>query len=1240
MKRILNDIKAEKIVSGITAATVAICTLPFFIEPQRAEASVLSSNALVSEEDTRDAGYSWERSFRNEILAQCEKLDGVRYEWGGSGSDGIDCAGSVSLVYSAALGTVWIDDPTGDYGDMTVLYYGGGAPDEYGFYWPGYAGIRSSFTNGLLSDRGIYPEENHFSEFETNGISGIQNDEWISIIRSYGIKPGDMILWWNDDNDDENAQHITIYAGIENGIPMHWTASSTSGYFCKKPLSDSSSEAGKGSFTGFMGLKATGLYEEPYVGFSLDKRDPSGMNYTGAVFSLYSDSSLSNKIGELTDLDSDGVYTDFEDLTGRSGYDDRYLLTRVSDIGPSYEDTLYIKETSYPTGVILPDGTSMSLADSNGNVPDVYRFIDDNTYEIYIEIEGTDGTYGDLEYSVKSDGSFLYSTIVSSYSYLQGSEVIVITNMDTTDSTCGRGKGAGLFSDASSLSLEKVTSTDVDVTTTVFTLTEGDNVAAVYKFSNGSWNWFDNSGRVWDTEEFPIKYDTTYKITETFSNDGSFKCADGSSIDYKVTNDSGWTKVNDNAYDFSFTTGSVHSKDTYDFTVENNRESGRFELVKQVTDEDDSCDGFEFELWDESETKLVATGVSSGNGVVYWNTGSGSNLSSFEVPSGNYVLAEIVPVKYYSDGSGEYTYLVPEGFTEGNDGKWYKTVTVETELLTESVINDRTESAIVITKESEDEVIEDVGFEICYGGKMAEPVWEDDVLDSGFTDSEGKIEFTNLPEGWYRIDEILEPVYSVSWDDGSEGKSRIVHVTSEDDNLSLEVSAYNKVDINPDIHTELVDSNGSHNISCGSMVKITDHVYFENLTAGYEYKVKGVLVNKDDGEILTDESGSEYSVSVDFFADDNLGEVSINEYGIEVVTGYVEVTFDVNTAYLFEQAFADGKESLEIVCFETITFRGIQVAEHEDIEDKAQTVSVSPEIRTYASDKETGNGVLAYSETVNIDDKVSFSGLASGESYVVTGILMDRSTGKPYVDLEGKSYEAETSFVGSSKGFVYVHFEDVKVPLDDVELVVFERLRLEESENVIAVHEDIEDADQTVGRPSCITLATTARGNKAFMKNSVVTLVDHVYYENLEPGEVYYAKATLSLSDGTEVISNGIEVTSIQEFVAEEENGVVDVTIKFDSSNLNAGQRVVVFENIYDMATDEEVAQGLNLEDVQVLSHEDLNNMDQSLTVTELPSTGEMTDWMRIGLAVSMVISGLAIITVVIEVRKRKVRRG
>ena len=1222
-----------RILSGFTAATVAICTLPFFIEPEHLEASeVLSSNAVVSEADTRDAGYSWERSFRNEVLAQCEKMDGVVYEWGGSGSNGIDCAGSVSLAYSAALGTVWIGDREGDYGEMTLIYYGGGAPDEYGFYWPGYAGIKSTFIDELLDDRGIYPEENSFSDFETNGESGIQSDEWIDIIQTYGIKPADIILWWNDDNDDVNPQHITIYAGIENGIPMHWTASSTAGYFCKKPLADSSSELGKGSFTGFMGLKATGLYEEPYVGFCLDKTDPSGFGYLGCVFSFYSDSSLGNKIGELTDDDGDGIYTDYYDLSGRSGYDDKYLLTRVSGNVPSYEDTIYVVETTGPSAVILPDGTEMSLKDSSGNVPDIYDFADDNRYTLDISLTDTDGTYGTLEYLIKdADRNDLYYDYVSSYSYLQGSDVIVISNNDT-----------GEFSDASSLYLEKVTSSDLDVTTTVFTVSEGSKTVAAYKYSDGSWNWYDAYNRKWDTDVFPIKYDKTYTVTETFDDADPFMCIDGSTIGYKVINDTdGWTKVNDTTYTYQFTTGSAPYLNTYSFTVENNISFGKIKVEKNVSDEDDTRDGFVFELWNEAKTKMLAKGTSSDDGIVYWETGNARHQAFIEVPSGKYVLAEIEPSRSYNCSGDEYVYMVPEGFTDGGDGKWYKAVTIGDELHIENVTNDRTEGSIRLVKTSEDNVVEGVEFELYYGGKADEPVWEDKQLAKGSADKDGVVEFTDLPVGWYRIDEVVMPAYSVHWDDGSDGKSRIVHITGADDNKVIGVSVNNVVDIHPSVHTELTDKNGSHNVACGTSVDLTDKVYFEDLVAGYEYTVTGSLADRRSGDLLVDEDGSEYIVSIDFIADDTVGEITVDSQGRKVVSGYIEVPFTVDTVYLYEQAFNGGSNEFSIVCFETVSFRGVTVASHKDLEDDYQTVTVAPKIRTSATDRGTGTGVLTFSEVVDIDDKVSFENLAPGETYVVTGTLMDKKTGKPYTDPDGKTYTSEMTFAGSSVGFVMVHFEDVKLPLTDVDIVVFERVRHAKGSSDIAVHEDINDIDQTLTRPGCVTYAATSEGNKVFMVNQEITVVDHVYYEKLEIGHAYYTRATLYLEDGSEVICNGSQVVSLQEFTPDKDSGVVDVTINFDSYGLKDGDRVVVFENIYDKATGEEIKQGIQNEDIHVFAHENLNDMDQSLTVTSIPDTGDDgPDVFTTGLAAAFIILGAAMITVVIEIRRRRVKKG
>ena len=743
-----------KFLTSFLAATIAICTLPFFITPVKTEAAVLSANALVSEENTRKAGYSSEKAFRDAIIAACKRLDGVKYTWGGGGWDGIDCAGSVSVAYSVALGTMTINSTPGSYGYKTLSYSGGGTPDKYGFERPGFAGIKSSFTNGLLKNRGITISENHFSGFDTNGTSGIQNSEWINIINDYGIRSGDMILWWNDSKDSTNPQHITIFAGIEDGVAYQWTGSSSMGYFCKRPLSDSTSEYGKGSFTGFMALRATGLFDQAYVGFTLDKRDPSGINYTGAVFSVYKDSSLSEKTGELRDDDGDGVYTDYYALKDGSYTKQKYQLSKKDDQYTPYSDVLYFKETTAPSGVILPDGTVKSLADQDGNIPDIYNFIDDSVYISRLGLSYPDGEKGRFAYSVyRVGGDMMIVLAINEYYYISGSDAVVITNMITDSSTLGRDKGAGMFTEASSISLEKVTSTDIDVTSTVFTVREGSDVVATYKYEDDSWNWYDAFGEKWTgTDSFPLKYETSYVVTETFDGPDSFKCIDGTSIDYEVINDTdGWTKIDDHSYQYEFTTGGISSKSTYAFSVENNKVSGRIKVVKDVADEDDTSGGFSFELWDEKMTHKLAQGASSADGNVYWDTGSGKHMAVFEVPSGKYILIENTPVKYYSGTTGAYTYKIPEGFKTGADGRWYKELTIGSELAEETVVNDRSESSIKVVKHSEDGYVSNVGFEMYYGGNASEPSWQNASLVKGTTDKNGILEFANLPTGLWLL---------------------------------------------------------------------------------------------------------------------------------------------------------------------------------------------------------------------------------------------------------------------------------------------------------------------------------------------------------------------------------------------------------------------------------------------------------------------------------------------------------
>lgn len=118
-----------------------------------------------------------------------------------------------------------------------------------------------------------------------------------------------------------------------------------------------------------------------------------------------------------------------------------------------------------------------------------------------------------------------------------------------------------------------------------------------------------------------------------------------------------------------------------------------------------------------------------------------------------------------------------------------------------------------------------------------------------------------------------------------------------------------------------------------------------------------------------------------------------------------------------------------------------------------------PELKTTATidgKKEfTANG------DITIDDVVSYKHLTAGKEYTVSGVLMDKSTGKPFL-VDGKEVHSEVTFTPeTADGEVTVSFTfDGSAITKDTDIVVFETLYREETE--IAVHADIEDEDQTV----------------------------------------------------------------------------------------------------------------------------------------------------------------------------------
>ena len=113
---------------------------------------------------------------------------------------------------------------------------------------------------------------------------------------------------------------------------------------------------------------------------------------------------------------------------------------------------------------------------------------------------------------------------------------------------------------------------------------------------------------------------------------------------------------------------------------------------------------------------------------------------------------------------------------------------------------------------------------------------------------------------------------------------------------------------------------GKKEFTANGDVTIDDVVSYKNLTAGKEYKIIGVLMNKSTGKaFLVD--GEEIRSEVTFTPETANGEATVS------------FTFDGSAI----------TKDTDIVVFETLIRYGTEIAVHSDIDDKDQTVTIHPQ---------------------------------------------------------------------------------------------------------------------------------------------------------------------------------------------------------------------------------------------------------------------------------------------------------
>ena len=428
------------------------------------------------------------------------------------------------------------------------------------------------------------------------------------------------------------------------------------------------------------------------------------------------------------------------------------------------------------------------------------------------------------------------------------------------------------------------------------------------------------------------------------------------------------------------------------------------------------------------------------------------------------------------------------------------------------------------------------------------------------------------------------------------GKTLVVYETLTDAKGAKLAEHRNKSDVSqqvtvltPKLSTSAVgDADNSKSVTAEGDVTVTDYVRYTGLTAGQTYTLTGTLMDKSTKKAFVDADGNPVTATAEFTA--------------EAESGTATVTFTFNASSI--------KTGTKLIAFETLSTNGIEIADHKDINDIDQTVTVkAPVIGTTAVDAADGDKTVTGEENVAVRDTVHYNNVTPGKTYKVIGTLYEKVldkngkvTKKVFKDKDGTPVTAEANFTAEdSYGNVDVTFYfDGSSLKEGTSLVAFESLSY--NDNEIASHADVNDSGQTViiTKPKLSTTATDALdGDKNLIGEDNATIVDTVHYMNVTPGKTYKVTGTLyeKVTDKDGKVTkkqlldaDGNPVTAETEFIPETAFGDVDVTFAFDASDLKAKDKVVAFES-------------LSLNGKELASHADIEDKSQTVTITK-PEVG------------------------------------
>lgn len=418
---------------------------------------------------------------------------------------------------------------------------------------------------------------------------------------------------------------------------------------------------------------------------------------------------------------------------------------------------------------------------------------------------------------------------------------------------------------------------------------------------------------------------------------------------------------------------------------------------------------------------------------------------------------------------------------------------------------------------------------------------------------------------------IADGAKLVVFEDLYQGREKVAsHADISDSEQTIAVAR-------PKIGTTALDGeSATHDAVRDTEMGVVDSVAYKGCIPGREYKVCGKLVDKATGEAIRDAAGVEVCAQTTFTPD--------------AADGTVEVVFAFDGSNL--------AEGTQMVAFETLTRNGREMAVHADVEDAAQTVTVTvPGVATTATDEADGDKTVAADPASGVVDTVELTGLVVGREYTLRAALMSVDADGNAAPLQsgGEPVRAEKTFTATEANMTV----DMPMAFDSsalaegAKLVAFEELA--RGEAVIADHKDASDEGQTVtvAHPRVGTVAGDALdGDKLVSCDTEMRVVDTVSYSGVVPGREYTVEGTLMVKstydDGAiaaePLLRGGEPVVASATFTPEGTEGTATVEFAFDGSDLPEGTELVAFEKLLRAGA-------------EVASHEDAADTGQTVTV-------------------------------------------